>query len=624
MKHVVRYVSIGYSLVILYTGAFGVFPAIINRALFLSLGLFLCFGLYQARKSSGRGFLIGDRILMGMIAAAAIYTIVNHERLLFAPGVMTRLDLVASVVYLIFTLEAARRVIGVTLPLVVLAMIGYSYFGPYMPLSLMHAGFGLKSQLAQLYTGLSGYWGSLTDIASTWIAVFMVMGALLLHTGAGEAFIKAATIATGRFTGGGAQIAVVASSLFGMISGSSPANVATTGAFTIPTMKRLGYPAKFAGAVEASASTGGQLMPPIMGAGAFLMAENLGIPYLKVVIAAVLPALLYYIGVGSAVYFSSKKLGLKPLSREDIPRLRELLSPAQMLPVLSCLVVMVYFLFLGISPLTAGFRGIMALIFFGLVTRRGWSQVKDMLVRIVRGLEAGGQSIIMIAAICVVAQVFVSLMGLTGLGVALSQIIFNLAGSLFMGLLLIMLIALVMGLGIPTTAAYVISSAVAAPAAMMIFGIGGLQVHLFIFYFACMSSLTPPECTPVFVAAALAKAPWLQIAWIALRMAYVGWVVPFMFFYHPELLMQGKPLDIAIVFLSSGLGVAAISRVFFNYFQMKWGWAHYAVWAVGGVLLIWPRPFYMSLIGLVLLAASFLAERVQRIAAAKTMPGGLA
>jgi TRAP transporter 4TM/12TM fusion protein len=385
-----------------------------------------------------------------------------------------------------------------------------------------------------------------TGLSANLISIFIIFGAFLLATGAAESFMSLAMIAAGKFPGGAAKVATVSSALFGMLNGAAVANVATTGNFTIPAMKRLGYRPAFAGAVEATASSGGQITPPIMGAGAFVMAELLGISYTTVMQAAVLPAFLFYACIWMSIGVEARRENMQPFDRSEIPPLAEVLHWRKIGPLALTIGVMLTSMFSGNTPTLAAFYGICTnLVLFLVIGSFKWTALRERLLRIAEGVRLARNGIVTIIALLVSAQIALALIGLTGIGIKLSEqiIAVGVHGGLFVSLLLALIVALILGMGMPTTAAYLLAAAVTVPALSAI-GIDPLAAHFFVFYGALLSALTPPVCTAVFTAAVIANEHWWPIALDSIRLAAMKYILPFFFIYRPEVLLAGSTLEI--------------------------------------------------------------------------------
>jgi len=531
---------------VFFTAALGPYEAMVQRAIFLAL--VICLGFTQYPLGKDRPWrtigLAVDLALVIVSVAACVYILLNSDRIMSELPWATPLDMALAAGLVVAVLELARRTVGIIFPVLVLAGLGYAYFGASMPGDLRHRGFDAYYITETVFLGDLGIWGMLTGVAATVIAAFVLFGSLLLHTGGGQAFIDLAMRLGGRQAGGAAKIATIASGLFGMVSGSSVANVATTGNFTIPMMIRLGYQRPFAAAVEAVASTGGQIAPPIMGAAAFVMAEIVGVPYSDIIRAAFLPAVLFYISVFVTVHLVSVKRKLALVPEDELPAWSRILAPRHVGPVVAALLGLGVGFALGRSVATSAFYGIASLLAVFVVTQTGRLTMSEMAKRILAGIEDTGRGLVIIGILLAGAQVLVSMVNLTGAGVALSSAIVSLGGdSAPMVAVMVGLVCLVMGMGLPTTAAYVLVAAVLAPALTEV-GFPVLSAHLFVFYFATISVITPPVCVAVFVASGIAKSNWMPTAVEAVRLGAMTYIVPFLLLVYPGLLLEGGAIAI--------------------------------------------------------------------------------
>ncbi|WP_029620662.1 TRAP transporter permease [Pseudorhizobium marinum] len=531
---------------VFYTAATGPFEGLIQRAIFLALVSCLGFALYPlgGGKSWRRLGLAIDVTLAVVTVAACGYIVWHYDAIMTTLPWATTLDMTLTAALVLAVLELGRRTVGIIFPAMVVIGLAYALLGHLLPGALGHRGFDGAFVTETLFLGDLGIWGSLTGVAATVIAAFVLFGALLLHTGGGQAFMDLAMRLGGRQPGGAAKIATIASGLFGMISGSAVANVATTGNFTIPMMIRLRYPPAFAAAVEAVASTGGQIAPPIMGAAAFVMAEILGIPYVTIIVAAILPALLFYVSVFVTVHFVSIRRGLAVVPEDELPEWRSILALRRILPTVFALGGLGIGIWLGRSISTSAFYGVIGLLIAFVATEAGRLSLRQMAGQVVDGLEDAGKGLVIIGVLLAGAQILVSMINLTGIGVTLSSMIVSIAGdSVILVSFIVAAVCLIMGMGLPTTAAYVLVAAVLAPA-MTAVGFDPLAAHLFVFYFATISVITPPVCVAVFVAAGIAKTPWLPAAGEAVRLGAVTYIVPFLFLLYPGMTMRGSLFDI--------------------------------------------------------------------------------
>ena len=545
---------------VFYTAATGPFESLIQRSIFLAL--VVCLGLTVYPLGRGRpwrpvGIAI-DLAMATMTVTASAYIVVNYDEIMTSLPYATPYDMALAGALVVTVLELGRRAVGIVFPALVGLGLAYALLGHHLPSPIGHRGFDIAFVTETIFLGDLGIWGLLLGVASTVIAAFVLFGALLLHTGGGQAFMDLAMRLGGHSAGGAAKIATIASGLFGMVSGSAVANVATTGNFTIPMMKRLGYPAGFAAAVEAVASTGGQIAPPIMGAAAFVMAEILGVSYVTVMAAAILPATLFYLSVFMTVHIVARRRNLRVVPEEQLPEWRSITAPRRVLPVIAALGGLFFGIFIGRSVATAAFFGITGLLVAFVITRAGQESPAQMGRRVVDGLADAGRGLVIIGVLLAGAQILVSMINLTGIGVTLSSLIVQLAGNAtWLVALIVGGVCLIMGMGLPTTAAYVLVAAVLAPA-MTAVGVDPLAAHMFVFYFATLSVITPPVCVAVFVGAGIAQTNWLPAALEAIRLAAVVYLVPFMLLLYPGLIGQGGGFAILDAALSGLVLVVAI------------------------------------------------------------------
>ncbi|MCF3933992.1 TRAP transporter fused permease subunit [Acuticoccus sp. M5D2P5] len=557
-----RAVALVTGLFILYTAAAGPYDALVQRSVMVALVITLGFLAYPLRLG-GRLQRLGlaiDLVLWTGAVIAALYVTANAERIMTTLPMAAPEEIALTVVLVVAILELARRTVGLAFPILVGIGIAYVFLGHLIPGRLGHRGYDVLFVTETLYLTDIGLWGSLTGIAATIIAAFVLFGAMLLHTGGGETFMNLALLVSGRSTGGAAKMATVASACFGTVNGSAVANVATTGTMTIPLMKRIGYPAPFAGAVEAVASTGGQITPPILGAAAFIMSEMIGVEYLRIALAALIPAMLFYVGVFTTIHLIALRKNIGVVPAEQIPSVRVALDPVRLLPVICGLTGLIWMMASGRSVVFAAAFGIAAIVLpfvIGdlIVNRQPLKTAKSLL----DGLVEAGNGIVIIALMLAGAQILVALINLTGVGVTLSSLTVAIGGeSLVLIGLIVAVACLILGMGIPTTAAYVLVAAVMAPALITV-GVEPLVAHMFVFYYATISVITPPVCIAVFVAASIARTDWWPTALNAVRLAAVTYVVPFMFLSYPGMLWSGSSLDIVEAVISGGALVLATS-----------------------------------------------------------------
>ncbi len=519
-----------------------------------------------------------NALLIVAVIASAIYLVSENEALVRRSGSPTGMDLAGGLLTLLVVLELARRTTGWGLVMVAVLALVYAVTGPYLPGFLAHRGYGFTRLMEHLYLSTEGIWGVPLGVSADFVYLFVLFGALLDMAGGGALLIGLADRATGRTRGGPAKTAALASALMGSLSGSAVANVVTTGTFTVPLMKRSGFKPFFAGAIEAAASTGGQLMPPVMGAGAFILATWTNIPYPQVAVAAIVPAVLYYVALLMAIHFRAGRMGLEGSrmgNREPVlPRLHLLLP----------LGFIVLLLAMGRSPMRAAFWGVVTFLGVSFLTRATRPDPGKM----ERALVAAGGGAVQVAAACAAAGVVVGVASLTGIGLRMSELIITLSqGNLFLALLLTAMGSIVLGMGLPTTAAYVVLAALGAPALIQL-GVPVLASHLFIFYFGCISNVTPPVSLAAYAAAGIAGAPPLRTAWTAMVLAFAGFLVPFMFVYGPALLLDGSVAEIGLVVGTGVAGVTALAASTMGYLRGQLSPWERALLGISAIALIIP------------------------------------
>lgn len=550
---------------ILYTSAFGSFEGLIQRAIFLAL--VICLGLLMFPLGAGKRWrpagILADLGLAAVSIGACSYVIVNYDEIMNGLPTATYADIALTVGIVLTILEVSRRAIGGIFPVITLSGIAYALLGQYIPGTLGHRGFDVDFVTETLLLGDLGIWGLLVGVASTTIGAFILFGSVLLFTGGGQTFMDLAIRLSGRSPGGAAKIGTVASGLFGTISGSAVANVATTGNFTIPLMKRLGYSPALAGGIEAVASTGGQIAPPVMGAAAFVMAEIIGRSYFDLAKAALLPAFLYYLGCFATIHFIALNRGLRIVPESEMPPWSSVLAPRRIGPIIAAFAALLYGLLTGRSVQSAAFFGVTGLFAsYLLLNVRSLPDLRKAIRLIVNSLEDAGRALVMIGVLLAAAQILVSMVNLTGLGVTLSSLIVSLAAdSIWLIALVTALVCMVLGMGIPTTAAYVLVAAVLAPALIKV-GIEPIVAHMFVFYYATISVITPPVCVAVFVAAGIAQTSWTAVAREACKLGAVTYVIPFMFLAYPGMLASGTWFDIAEAVVSGVVFTMAFALFF--------------------------------------------------------------
>ena len=512
----------------------GLVPNLVSRPLHMALVIPWVF-LFKPSVGLWRIFDWGFT-LAGI--AACFWIIANHNLLLDQYGYLANdFQMVIAVILLVTVLEMARRSIGWPLPLLAFAALLYGLFGDYVPGEFGHPGTPLASFLGTMTIAEGGIWGTLTGVSVSIVAIFVIFGAMLNAGEAGAGFMNVAASAAGRLRGGAAKVSVLSSALFGSISGSASANVASTGIVTLPTMVSLGYPKRIAAAVEAVASSGGQIMPPLMGAGAFVMVELTGIPYADIIVAAALPALLYFFAVWIGVDIYALRFGLRPLNRDARPALRTVLITASffLIPFSVLLIVM----YIGFTPQYAAAVAILAATLLLFINGSMAVSLRSGMTRICDAAIMAGGQIAMIASIILCASIIIGVLGITGLGIKVTSLILSFSGGMIWpALLLTALACLFLGMEVPTTAAYVICVSVAGPA-LIDLGMAPLTVHLFVFWYALLSTITPPVCGGVFIAAGMVGENWLRVALTSMSLGIGLYLIPLGMVVHPELLTIG-------------------------------------------------------------------------------------
>ncbi len=603
-----------FSLFHLYTGIFGMLTAQLQRSIHLGFALALIFLLFPARKKNrGKEYKVAwyDIILAIISVAVGAYWPVMIDVLVLRAGNVTQLDFFIGIVAIILVLEATRRTVGLPITIISIVFMGYAVFGPYMPGVIAHRGLELDRLVQTMFFTTEGILGTPIGVSSTFIFLFLLFGSFLIKTGVGEYFNDLSIAIAGRSVGGPAKVAVFSSALQGTISGSSVANVVTSGAFTIPMMKNLGYKKEFAGAVEASSSTGGQLMPPIMGAAAFLMVEFIGgISYWEIAKAAAIPAVLYFSGIWIMTHFEAKRIGLRGLTKEEMPNKREVLSK---LYLLIPIIAIVLLLMSGMSVIRAALWSIVITVVVSAIrkeTRIGFKGIIDALVD-------GARSALGVAAACAAAGIIVGVVTKTGLGLKMANGLLDFAGgALLPTLFLTMIASLILGMGSPTTANYVITSTIAAPAIILL-GVPDLSAHLFVFYFGIVADITPPVALAAFAAAAISGGEPFRTGVESTKLAISAFIIPYMFVLSPELLMIDTTWTYLIwVVFTALLGMIAISAGVIGFWMRKLLWFERIAAIAAGLCLIYPENI-SDIIGLVLFgilfASQFFNKRDQKL-----------
>lgn len=612
-KHFVTALSITLVLFQMYTAGFGVLPDIVQRSVHLFFVLSMIFILKPIKKGvSVNKVPVYDLVLTILAMLSTGYMVFNYNNVIWDPLIwVNTFDKIFAVVLVILVLEASRRSVGLTFPIMAAFFMIYAYFGEYFPGMWGHRQFGFDYIFQTFYHTTNGVWGTMVGLSATMLAMFGIFGAMLSETGGSQTFIKIGQNLTGRSIGGPGKVALIASGLFGMISGSAMANVVATGTFTIPMMKKANYSSEWAASISAVGSTGGQIMPPIMGAGAFIMAQLIGQPYLTIAKSAIIPALLYYMGAYVAVHYLSKKLKVTGDGSKDKIRLTE--YAIIFFPILIFIILLVS----GYTVTTAAFYATLISLITAVVCY--FIEMKDVKASTVRTgklafkvAKSGAESILSMAALLAGAQISITLISMTGFGVKLSDTIVSIGqNNLFLCLLLSMLVCIILGMGLPTTAAYVLAAAILAPALVSL-NLPPLVAHLFVFYFSTLATITPPVCAAVFLSSGIAESNWVKTGFLSCLIALPGFVVPYTFAYNQALMLAGGDiLNIVIGVVTAVVGVFLLGVTIAGYFKNEMAMVVRIILFVGGIMLLIPNTV-ISLIGLAVSAlALFLSTKLK-------------
>ncbi|MFQ7585155.1 MAG: TRAP transporter permease [[Clostridium] symbiosum] len=594
----------------IYVNTIGVMSSMDLRmwhCMFLLVFTFLLYPTVKKEKKVRHAPPVWDVLLIALAIGAFGYMLLNYSRIAQSGGYLTKREIVIAALAMLVVFEAARRACP-SLAVLGLIFLAYNFFGKYIPGPLGHTGFAMTRVLSHMVWGSQGIFGVGIGVSATYIFLFVLFGSFLKYSGFSKFINDLSLTLVGRSPGGPAKVAVLASALLGMINGSAIANVATTGTITIPLMKKTGYRKEFAAAVEAVASTGGQFAPPIMGAVGFVMAEFLGISYSKVMIAACIPAFLYYMGLLLAVHFEAKRLGLKGLVPENIPNAVE--GHKNQGHLVIPLVVLIGMIVLGYTPLYAAVFSIFATILASWLRRETRMSFKD----IVDAAVEGSRGAVSVGVSCVVIGVIIGTVSLTGLGLTIGYLILEVVGEnqLYLGGLMVMIMSIILGMGVPGVAAYVIVVAVAIPVLIEI-GAVPIAAHMFCLIYACLSNITPPVAMSSYVAAGIADSNQTKTSLLAVKLGLTGFILPFFFLGNPVLLIgvtDATVLTTVQATLTACLGVVALASGLQGMLFCRCGWAERAVLLVVAFLSIDPN-MVTDVIGIGLFAGVFIYQRIK-------------
>jgi TRAP transporter 4TM/12TM fusion protein len=583
----VAIIGVALSLFQLYTAGIIAMTAMRHRSVFLTAILVLTFLIKPlrpgARKDRWTPALGIDLLLIGIAIAVGSYIFFDLDGIFERQGDWSAWDLRVGIALVLLVLEATRRVIGYNLMAIAFLFLLFGYFGPYMPDLIVHKGYSVERIATTLSLTTEGIFGLPLGVASTFVFIFILFGAFLDKTGAGNFFINLSYSITGRFSGGPAKTAVVASGFMGSVAGSAVANVVATGSFTIPMMKKIGYRRHVAAAVEAAASTGGQLMPPIMGAGAFLMAEFTQTPYLEIIKIAFIPAVLYFYSVILFVHFEAQKQGIWGLPKAQLPAFGQTFKKG--IHFIFPVGILVVVLIMNYSPMMAGFVAILAV--YGTAMLRKQSRISFS--TLLKTLEQGARNAIVVAVACAAAGIIVGIVNLTGTGLRFSSLVVSLSGGVpLIALMLVAVTSLLLGMGLPVTASYIVLIILAGPG-LMDLGLPLLTAHMIVFWYSQDANVTPPVALESFAASGIAGSSPMRTAFTSWKLAKGLYIMPIVMAYHP-LLLNGPTWEVIQTVLFTLLAitafVACMERFFFTYMS----WPETVLWGLGATALIWAHP----------------------------------
>lgn len=580
----------------IYTSFFGALPSYQHRIVHLVMSMMLvplCYDLFKFKNNTAK--LVYQVVFIGILAVIGIYSYSIANDMWKQSGTMSNIDMVLGTLLIVMLLYFTWKVVGAAMPIIAILCILYALLGPKLPQGIAHRGYDWSRITELLFKGTNGIFGTPLGVSSIYVSVFVIFAGVLEASGAGDVFIRLTQSLLGGFRGGPAKVAVVASSLFGTISGSAVANVVGTGSFTIPLMKKSGFKPEFAGAVETAASSGGQLMPPVMGAAAFIMADYIG-SYQQVLVAAIIPAILFYIALFMMIDLEALKNDLRGQSKEELPNFKEELKNGWflLLPL-----VLLVFLLVGVrySAQKSAFFSIVFLVLIMLLypgkRRKFWDVIK-----LIAGSSKGMVSVALTTG---TAGIIVGILMLTGIGYKLSSLLIALSGGhVFLLLFLTMLTSVILGMGMPTSAAYVLLATLIVPALEEL-GVVKIAAHFFVFYFGIMANVTPPVAVAAYTAAGIADADSMKTGLTAWRLSLAGFLMPFMFCINPALLGQGTTVEIILAILTALIGSYGLATAVQRYFKGRLSWLQTIIVLAGSIFMMVPGSV-TDVIGIVCIA----------------------
>ena len=598
-KQILRFSLAAFMLFMVWMNIWARWSGQIRRCLFVGMVVLFTFLVFPAKKGNLKPNHMPwyDIILAIAGCVPYFYYVINYDQIIGKAAMIDQIEIVLGIIGILALAECCRRAVGIPILCVAAFFVLYAFVGRHM---------GLRMVVYNIFYTINGILGTPISVCSTYIALFLLFGAFLEATGIANFFIDCANALVGWASGGPAKVAVVSSALCGMVSGSSVGNTVTTGSVTIPMMKRTGYPPEFAGAVEAASSTGGQIMPPIMGAAAFIMAEMTGYEYADIIVRAILPAFLYFLGIFLGVHFKAKKLGLVGLKREELPKWKLLLPKIYLLLPL---IVLTWMVVAGQTMAKSAIYGTIVAIVVGIINK------DDRMTpsKFVNGLENGGKNCLSIGIACGIAGIISVCITMTGLGGKLITYVVKLSGgNLFIALFLTMICCIILGMGVPTTANYIIMASTCAPILINGMSMHILAANMFVFYFGIVADITPPVALAAYAGAAIAKAPPMKTALNATRLAIAAFIIPYIFAYNNAMIFVGDVtfFGVASIVISATLGMASIASGFMGYLIHDLKWYSRIALIAGGLLMVIPGTV-TDLAGLAILIVILLIQRAE-------------
>ncbi|WP_175614639.1 TRAP transporter permease [Piscibacillus halophilus] len=604
---VISFVAILMSLFHLYTAMFGVFDSIMQRAMHLGFALILVFAVYKPSKSISKDAPIPwyDWIFMVLSIICYSYFVVNSQEIASRMSYiedLTNYEIALGIMGGLLLIEATRRVVGNVLVVIIVIFLAYGLWGHHIPGALGHREFTLMWVIDHLFYTTTGVFSTPLGVSATFIFLFILFGKFLEVSGAGQFFINLSVAGMGKYRGGPAKTAIFASSILGTISGSAVANTVTTGAFTIPLMKKTGYRKHFAAAIESVASTGGQIVPPIMGASAFIIAAYLGVPYMEVAVAAIVPALLYYISLFIQVDLRARRNGLDGLKKEQLPKFWEVFKKGFLFFI--PLILIIYMLTTGASPMKAGLFAIVGTIIVAALS----SVHRIGLKKLINALDLGAKAALETAIACAAAGLIIGVIGLTGIGLKFSSIIIDISGGvLLLALIFTMITSIILGMGLPTVAAYIVQVPLTIPA-LVEMGVSPIAAHLFVFYFATLSAITPPVALAAFAAAGISGSEPMRTGLIAMRLGLAAYIVPYMFVYGKNLLLIGGPFETLLAVITAIIGIIGIAMAAEGWMLRHSYWYERLVLFAGSICMVIP-DIYTDFVGVAILVLVYFYQK---------------